>query len=70
MSLLAELRGFVLTHRSCGVLRGNRDQESSAGYRVWIACPCGARFERWLAAHDADTEVLRSELQMSEDRRR
>ena len=27
MGIYAELRGFVLTHRSCGVLRGNRDDE-------------------------------------------
>ena len=67
MGVSAELRGFVLVHRACGVLRGNRDQESPAGYRLWVTCPCGARFERWLAAGDAETELLRSALLAFED---
>ncbi len=62
MGVYAELRGFVLAHRSCGVLRGNRDGVTSAGYRLWIECPCGARFERWLAADDDEADRLRSAL--------
>jgi hypothetical protein len=67
MGVYAELRGFVLAHRSCGVLRGNRDQETAAGYRLRIACPCGARFERWLASDDAEADRLRSALLAFED---
>jgi hypothetical protein len=62
MGVTAELRGFVLTHRDCGVLRGNRDRETTTGYRLWIECPCGARFERWLGSEDAEAEALRSAL--------
>lgn len=62
MGVTAELRGFVLTHRACGVLRGNRDRETAAGYRLWIECPCGARFERWLASDDAEALHLHSML--------
>src|SRR5215472_7068446 len=32
MGVTAELRGFVLTHRTCGVLRGNRDRDTAGDY--------------------------------------
>ena len=66
MGVYAELRGFVLTHRTCGVLRGNRE-EAPAGYRLWIVCECGARFERRLAEGDAEEAVLRSALSAFEE---
>jgi hypothetical protein len=66
MAAYQELRGFVLTHRACGVLRGHREQESPEGYRLCVTCPCGARFERWLAADDADTDRLRAALEAFE----
>lgn len=43
----SELRGFALAHRSCGELRGKADPLTSAGYRLWACCSCGATFERW-----------------------
>ncbi len=58
----AELRGFVMAHRSCGVLRGNAEPAIEAGYRLWVACPCGARFERWVTPEDAEADLLRSAL--------
>jgi hypothetical protein len=67
MGIYAELRGFVLAHRACGVLRGNRDDDTAGGYRLWIACPCGARFERQLGSNDAEEEVLRSALSAFEE---
>ena len=67
MGIYAELRGFVLAHRSCGVLRGNRDDETPSGSRLWILCPCGARFERRLGPDDAEAEVLRSALSVFEE---
>ncbi len=66
MGVYAELRGFVLTHRSCGVLRGDHDQEGPGGYRLWIICLCGARFERQLVPDDADADLLRSALRQFE----
>jgi len=62
MGVYAELRGFVLAHRSCGQLRGNADPETPSGYRVWITCPCGARFERRVTPEDAEADLLRSAL--------
>ncbi len=62
LGVYAELRGFVLAHRSCGVLRGNADPETPSGYRVWVTCPCVATFDRWVTPEDADEDLLRSAL--------
>jgi hypothetical protein len=67
MGVYAEIRGFVMAHRACGVLRGHCDQETSAGYRLWITCPCGAGFERWLASGDGESDMLRSALRAFEE---
>lgn len=62
MGVYAELRGFVLAHRACGVLRGNREGKGASGYRLWIVCPCGARFERLITSDDAEAERLEAAL--------
>jgi hypothetical protein len=56
------LRGFALAHRSCGELRGDADPLTPDGYRLWVACSCGARFERWVTEDDAEADLLRSTL--------
>ena len=40
MGVYAELRGFVVTHRECGVLRGQGEPEPPGGLRLVVACPC------------------------------
>jgi len=67
MGIYAELRGFVLAHRTCGVPSGTRDADTDAGFRLRIACPCGARFDRWLASDDADADLLRQALRAFEE---
>lgn len=67
MGVYAELRGFILAHRGCGVPSGSRDPETATGYRLRIGCPCGARFDRWLAADDADADRLRAALRAFEE---
>jgi hypothetical protein len=62
MGVYAELRGFVLAHRACGILRGDHVEDSALGYRLWIVCPCGARFERQFGPDDADADRLRAVL--------
>jgi len=49
MGVYAELRGFVLTHRECGVLRG-ATKPIDQGFRLAVICPCGARFLRSVVA--------------------
>ena len=60
--IYSELRGFVLAHCSCGVPRGDADPETPSGYRLWVTCPCGATFERWVTPADAEADLLLSEL--------
>jgi hypothetical protein len=58
----SELRSFVLAHRGCDELRGDADPLTPAGYRLWVACSCGARFERLVIEDDAEADLLRSTL--------
>ena len=57
-----DLRDFVAQHRLCGRPTGDADPLQNHGYRVWAWCPCGARFERWVAADKAEVGLLRSAL--------
>ena len=56
-----DLRDFVAQHSVCGRPAGDADALSH-GFRVWARCPCGARFERWVAADEAEADLLRSAL--------
>jgi hypothetical protein len=56
-----DLRDFVAQHSVCGRSAGDADALDH-GYRVWARCPCGARFERWVAADEAEADLLRSAL--------
>jgi len=61
MSVYAELRGFVLAHRTCaGARRANAGPPTADGYRLSIACGCGAEFKRWVTLDDPDEELLKA----------
>lgn len=45
-------------HRVAGRRTGTLDH----GYRIWAGCPCGARFEQWVAADEAEADLLRTVL--------
>lgn len=62
MGLYAELRGFVLTHRECGILRGATKPLDGGSIRLAVVCPCGARFGRTVSPHDPDAERLQEAL--------
>ena len=57
-----DLGEFLTQHHVCGRPTGDADALKSHGYRVWAWCPCGARFERWVAADRAEADLLRSAL--------
>lgn len=61
MGIYAELRGFVLAHRECGVLRGATKQ-IDGGFRLAVICPCGARFARSVFAEDPEAARLQEAL--------
>lgn len=62
MGVYAELRGFVLAHRDCGVLRGATKELPAGAFRLAVICPCGARFARSVSPQDPDAERLREAL--------
>jgi len=55
--LLTELEDFVERHRAHGVLHANAGTRAVNGYRLFVRCPCGLRFERWVVAEDAAVDV-------------
>jgi hypothetical protein len=62
MSVYHKLRRFVQAHQRCGVLRSNMESATGTGFLLWIDCPCGASFERWVAGQHEDEALLRSAL--------
>jgi len=67
MGVYAELRGFVLTHRECGILRGASKPLDGGGVRLAVICPCGARFARSVSALDPDAARLQEALASFKD---
>jgi hypothetical protein len=67
MGIYAELRGFVLAHRECGVLRGASKPLEEGGVRLAVICPCGARFARSVSVHDPDAARLQEALASFQD---
>jgi hypothetical protein len=60
MSVYHKLRRFVQAHQRCGVLQSNMESSTEIGFLLWIDCPCGASFERWVTAQHEDEALLRS----------
>jgi hypothetical protein len=59
MSVVADLEEFVTAHRPHGTLTGDATEPASNGYRLVVACTCGAVFERWVTPEEADANLLR-----------
>ncbi len=64
MTVLADLEEFVGEHRPHGELTwfGWAAQPTLDGYRVGLACPCGAGFSRWVTSEMAEYDLLKSGL--------
>jgi hypothetical protein len=67
MGVYAELRGFVLTHRECGVLRGATKELPGGGFRLAVICECGARFARSVSPQDPEADRLQAALAAFQD---
>lgn len=63
----ADLEGFVLAHQACGQLVGDAEPVTDSGYRLWVACGCGARFERWVREEEAAFDLLHSRMLAGEN---
>jgi hypothetical protein len=62
MNVYAQFSGFVHAHQGCGSPRAKAEPTITDGYLLWIDCPCGASFERWVAPQNEDEGLLRSAL--------
>lgn len=60
--IYVDLTRFVEQHRRCGKLTGDADAVTTEGYRLWLSCARGARFERWVTVGDADADLIGSDL--------
>ncbi len=67
MGVYTELRGFALAHRSCaGPRHANIGPATEAGYRLFAICGCGVEFKRWVTPDEANQDLFRSTLLVSE----
>ena len=57
MTLLADLEDFVTQHRPHGTLTATTGELTPNGYRLEVACPCGATFERWITLREAAEDL-------------
>ncbi|MGH9461625.1 MAG: hypothetical protein ACRD1X_10445 [Vicinamibacteria bacterium] len=62
IGIARELERFVRHHCVCGHLRGDAEALTPRGYRLWIACSCGARFDRWVTLEASAADLLWSTL--------
>jgi hypothetical protein len=57
VTVSADVEAFVIDHQPHGQLTGDADEPTPTGYRLWISCPCGAMFERWVFPDDAENDL-------------
>lgn len=62
MNMHLQLSRFIQAHRGCGFPRAKAEPTITDGYLLWIDCPCGVSFERWVAPRNEDEGLLRSAL--------
>ena len=62
MNVYRLLSRFIQAHLGCGSPRGKAEPPVTDGYLLWIDCPCGATFERWVTSQHEDEGLLRSAL--------
>jgi hypothetical protein len=56
------LQQFAQEHHHHGDLVGNADAATAEGYRFWVRCACGERFERWVTEARVVEDLVRSGL--------
>ena len=62
MGIFSDVEEFVKAHPSCGELTWVANQPTPEGYRLRIACPCGAVLDRWVTPEAAEDDLLHSRL--------
>jgi len=65
--VFADVEEFVAEHSACGSITGGAGDPTADGYLLWITCPCGAVFERWVTPEAAEYDLVRSRLLTSQN---
>ena len=63
MGIYPEVQRFLETHRDCcGEVTKEAGRPTADGYRIYVACPCGAVLDRWVTPEAARHDLVHSSL--------
>jgi hypothetical protein len=63
MGIFPEVQRFLAAHEECcGEVTKEAGRPSVDGYRIHVACPCGAVLDRWVTPADARHDLVHSSL--------
>ena len=62
MGIFPEVQRFLEEHRDCGEATKEAGRPSVDGYRIHVACPCGAVLDRWVTPADARHDLVHTNL--------
>ena len=62
MGIYPEVQHFLEVHRACGEVTKEAGRPTADGYRIYVACACGAVLDRWVTPEDARHDLVHSSL--------
>ena len=62
MGIYPEVQRFLEAHRECGEATKEAGRPTVDGYRIHVACPCGAVLDRWVTPEAARHDLVHSSL--------
>jgi len=62
VGIFPEIQRFLAEHRDCGEPTKEAGRPSADGYRIHVACPCGALLDRWVTPEDARYDLVHTSL--------
>ena len=62
MGIFPEVQRFLAAHEKCGEVTKEAGRPSVDGYRIHVACPCGAVLDRWVTPADARHDLVHTSL--------
>ena len=62
MGIYPEVQRFLQAHRDCGEVTKEAGRPTVDGYRIYVACPCGAILDRWVTPAAARHDLVHSSL--------
>ena len=62
MGIVPEVQRFLAVHEKCGEVTKEAGRPSVDGYRIHVACPCGAVLDRWVTPADCRHDLVHTNL--------